>query len=123
VVNRSTIEEITAMRNQVGRVKEGDGMAEVPIVLVGNKIDLEGSREVSTEEGTELAKKLGCPFVEASAKARINVDEGFLQVVREIRRISAKKAGGQAGPGAKKKKGGKAAGKGAGAKKKGCLLF
>ena len=107
------------MRNQVGRVKEGDGMAAVPLVLVGNKIDLVDSRVVSTDEGTELARKLNCPFVEASAKERINVDEGFYQVVREIRRISAQKAGGT------KKKGGRGVtSKGPGQPgKKGCLLF
>jgi GTPase KRas protein len=117
------MEEVTAMRNQVGRVKEGDGMADVPLVLVGNKIDLVDSRVVSTDEGAELARKLNCPFVEASAKERINVDEGFYQVVREIRRISAKKAGTAGGA---KKKGGRGVtskGRGQPGKKKGCLLF
>lgn len=108
------------MRNQVGRVKEGDGMAEVPVVLVGNKIDLEDSREVSTDEGTQLAKKLNCPFIEASAKARINVDEGFYQVVREIRRIGARKAAPAAGG---KKGAAKKSPSGGVGKKKICMLY
>ena len=38
-------------------------------------------------EGYAMAKKIGCPFVETSAKQRINVDEAFNDLVREIRRF------------------------------------
>ena len=56
------------------------------MVLVGNKCDLEDAREVSTEEGKELAKLLGgAPFLESSAKNRINIDEAFHAAVNEIR--------------------------------------
>lgn len=37
-------------------------------------------------EGRDLAKQLGCGFVETSAKQRINVDEPFTYLVREIRK-------------------------------------
>ena len=47
------------------------------LVLVGNKIDLEEQREVTTEEGQELADKLGIPFFESSAKTGKNVYEIF----------------------------------------------
>ena len=36
-------------------------------------------------EGKELCKHWGCPFFEASALSRKNVDESFYQVVREIK--------------------------------------
>lgn len=39
-------------------------------LAVGNKADLEAQRQVSTMEGKELAKTLGIPFMEASAKVR-----------------------------------------------------
>ena len=56
------------------------------MVLVGNKCDLEDAREVSTEEGKELAKLLGgAPFLESSAKNRINIDEAFHAAVNEVR--------------------------------------
>jgi hypothetical protein len=35
-----------------------------------------------------LAKHFGCKFIETSAKQRINVDEAFSQLVREIRRYN-----------------------------------
>jgi GTPase KRas protein len=87
VTSRKSMEELPKLKEQVTRVK--DTTCEVPVVLVGNKIDLENSREVSTQEGSDLAVTLKCPFVEVSAKSRINVDEGFYQIVREIRRISS----------------------------------
>ena len=48
-----------------------------PIVVVGNKCDLENERNVTYEEGQELTKRLGetAVFFEASAKTNINVDE------------------------------------------------
>jgi GTPase KRas protein len=54
--------------------------------LVGNKCDLEAERQVTTGEGQDLAKSFGCPFFESSAKTRINVEESFFSLVREIRK-------------------------------------
>lgn|SRR5258706_3063733 len=39
-------------------------------------------------EGRDLAKHFGCRFIETSAKQRINVDEAFSQLVREIRKYN-----------------------------------
>lgn len=43
------------------------------MVLVGNKIDMANSREVSNKEGQQLADKYKIPFFEASAKECIKV--------------------------------------------------
>jgi GTPase SAR1 family protein len=47
-------------------------------------------RKVTTEEGAELAKQLGCPFFEASAKTDHNIKEAFFELVRCSRKIGAK---------------------------------
>jgi GTPase KRas protein len=39
-------------------------------------------------EGRDLAKHFGCKFIETSAKQRINVDEAFYELVREIRKFN-----------------------------------
>lgn len=39
-------------------------------------------------EGKDLARQFGCKFIETSAKARINVEEAFYTLVREIRRFT-----------------------------------
>ena len=39
-------------------------------------------------EGVALARQIGSQFIETSAKARINVDDSFFQLVREIRKYN-----------------------------------
>ena len=56
-----------------------------PMMLVGNKSDLDQERQVSTPEGLELAKQLAIQHVETSAKQRVNVDFAFHELVRIIR--------------------------------------
>ncbi|CAI5755989.1 unnamed protein product [Candida verbasci] len=50
------------------------------IFLVGNKCDDEVNRQVSKEQGQELASKLNIPFLEASAKSNENVDSIFYEL-------------------------------------------
>ena len=57
---------------------------DTPIVLIGNKIDLKDSREVSYEKGEEFAKDHGIKFFECSAKSKINVDEAFNCLINDI---------------------------------------
>ena len=55
-----------------------------PIVLIGNKCDLEEEREVKTEEGKEEAIKNGFSFFESSSKDGINVQEAVSELVSKI---------------------------------------
>ena len=53
--------------------------------MVGNKCDLEEERMVSREQGMMLSQQWGGkPFYETSARYKINVDEVFYDVVRQI---------------------------------------
>ena len=56
----------------------------VLMVLIGNKCDLEQSREVSTEEGQELSDKNGISFYETSAREGTNIKEIFQKTGEEI---------------------------------------
>ncbi|SAM04009.1 hypothetical protein [Absidia glauca] len=85
ITSRMSFEEITTFYQQICRVKDRDYF---PMVLVANKSDLESDRQVSTQEGRDLAKEFGCQFIETSAKQRINVDEAFHDVVRDIRKYN-----------------------------------
>ena len=52
--------------------------------FVGNKIDLDSSRAVSTEEGEDFANMNGMPFFETSAKSGENIDSIFTNTATEI---------------------------------------
>lgn len=82
ITARGSFDEISSFREQILRVKDAD---KVPMVIVGNKLDLESERTVSSQEGQELAKNFSCPWMETSAKARIRVEDAFYELVREIR--------------------------------------
>ena len=52
----------------------------IPMVLIGNKIDL--GREVERSEAEDLAKRLSCDYLETSAKTGDNVEEAFEKIAR-----------------------------------------
>jgi len=84
IIALSTFNDLADLREQILRVKDCD---DVPMVLVGNKCDLQDQRVIPTEQGEELARKFGgCGFLEASAKNRINVEQIFYDLIRQINR-------------------------------------
>jgi len=106
ITSRNSFEEISTFHQQILRVKDQDSF---PVIVVANKCDLEYERQVGMNgtdvleefpashtlvhlnahpEGRDLAKHFGCKFIETSAKQRINVDEAFSNLVREIRKYN-----------------------------------
>jgi GTPase KRas protein len=84
ISSRHTFSQIRRFLNQIQDVKN----EAVPMILVGNKSDLGPDwREVPAQEGTSLAKELGCEFIETSAKDGTNVEEAFRELVRTNRRL------------------------------------
>ena len=53
-------------------------------VLVGNKSDNQSARQVSTQEGQALAAEYDVRFIEASAKADVNVTEAFQAIAQQV---------------------------------------
>ena len=88
ITSQATFNDLVELREQILRVKDTDkviGIYQVPMVLVGNKCDLEDDRVVSKSDGQSLANSWsGCTFLEASARKKINVDEIFYDLVRQI---------------------------------------
>jgi len=64
------------------------GKVHVPIVLVGNKVDLHMERCVSTEEGKRLAEYMKADFIEVSAKQNSAVNDLFQTLIQTIERVN-----------------------------------
>jgi len=103
ITSRASFEEVMAYQKTILRVKDKDYF---PMILVGNKCDLTSERQVTRMgmlrschsedevslirklEGERMAQAWGCPFIETSAKSRLNVEDAFYETVREIRRYN-----------------------------------
>ncbi|XP_074075835.1 ras-related protein R-Ras isoform X2 [Macrotis lagotis] len=81
--DRQSFNEVGKLHTQILRVKDRD---DFPIVLVGNKADLETQRQVPRSEAAAFCSSRHIAYFEASAKLRLNVDEAFEQLVRAIRK-------------------------------------
>ncbi|KAG5447649.1 Ras- protein Rap-2a [Clonorchis sinensis] len=83
-----TFNEIRGMRDNILRIKgiPLNSTQTVPIVLVGNKVDLamEDRREVNRSEAEDLAAHWCCPHLETSARDEIGVNEAFIEVVNQM---------------------------------------
>lgn len=92
VVNRHSFELVGLIRD---KILDQLGLDEnVPVVVVGNKIDLcpdgGNDRQVTREEGQQLAKSLGAGFSECSAKLNWNVEDVMMLLLKKIEGVSTR---------------------------------
>jgi Ras-related protein Rab-8A len=87
VTNISTFNNI---KSWVTQIRENT-TEKIKIVLVGNKIDEEELRKISSDEGQKLAVEYDLKFFEASAKKNIRVTEVFNYITEEINIQNMKK--------------------------------
>ena len=90
ITSLSSLQELAELRSQIINVKNDPY---VPIVLVGNKSDLEEDRMVSRSRAFALSQEWGSvPYYETSARRRQNVNEVFVDVCRQIIRKDLERA-------------------------------
>lgn len=87
LIDKTSITEIHRLHKQILRIKDND---EFPMILIGNKFDLQRQRAVTDEMIEELKSQLKLPYLETSAKTRQNVEEAFFELVRLIRNYQLK---------------------------------
>ncbi|PWY90851.1 ras-domain-containing protein [Aspergillus heteromorphus CBS 117.55] len=82
ITSMSSLNELSELREQIIRIKEDE---KVPIVIVGNKSDLEEDRAVPRARAFALSQTWGnAPYYETSARRRANVNEVFIDLCRQI---------------------------------------
>ena len=54
--------------------------------MVGNKCDLPAEENVTSERARQYAADMNIPFIEASAKTGVGIEEAFQTLVREVRK-------------------------------------
>lgn len=87
ITSREAFVGIEKYYNLIYNIKESD---KVPIILVGNKNDLQDRRMVSYKEGTELAKIWNVPFYEISAKCDPDITNIFNSIIIEMNKCYQK---------------------------------
>jgi len=88
ITSRNSFERTREFHDTILSIKEDDAVP--PVILVGNKCDLEGERKVSTEEGKARAAEWGWKFFETSAKSKTNVIQLFETLVKDIHKNTVK---------------------------------
>jgi Ras-related protein Rap-1B len=82
ITNMTSLQELSELREQIIRIKDDEN---IPLVIVGNKSDLEEDRVVSRARAFQISQLWGnAPYYETSARRRANVDEVFVDLCRQI---------------------------------------
>lgn len=82
ICNMNSFYELAELREQIIRIKDDE---DIPLVVVGNKSDMEDERVVSRGRAFQLAQQWGHkPYYETSARRRTNVDEVFLNLSAQM---------------------------------------
>ncbi|KAL2122044.1 hypothetical protein VTJ04DRAFT_2499 [Mycothermus thermophilus] len=79
ISSRASFDELEGLRDDIIRIKDDE---KIPIVIVGNKADLEDQRAVDRVKAFSLSQRWDVPYYEASARTRTNVDEAFTHLCR-----------------------------------------
>ena len=81
ITNRETFDLL--FRNWINNIYEIK-KEDFPLIIIGNKCDLEDKREISKEEGLKAANQYKTLFFETSAKEGINYKKPFEELLNKI---------------------------------------
>lgn len=67
ITTPSSLHELSGLRDEIIRIKDDEN---IPMVIVGNKADLEEARTIPRAKGFAISQRWGAPYYEASARTR-----------------------------------------------------
>ena len=68
----------------INEINDSVDVNNIPIVLIGNKKDLEDERVIEEQSAREFANKFNLKFFETSSKTGENVDFAFKELINEV---------------------------------------
>lgn len=68
----------------IKQISDNVDIKNTPLVLICNKIDLKGERQVGLDEIRQIAEDLGINYYETSAKKNFGIDEAFNELFKKI---------------------------------------
>ena len=71
------------LKNWMSQIKESCG-EDIPILLVGNKIDLEDNRVINKERAMEYANNENIEYIEVSSKTGENINKALTSLLQKI---------------------------------------
>mgnify|MGYP001045440580 CR=1 FL=1 len=92
LVESSSLDDVKNWASEIKKQTE-----EMPkLFVVGNKMDLENERQVTTAQGEAVAKELEAIYVEVSAKSGRGVDDLVVNIAEEsVKKLSSNNSGPQ----------------------------
>ena len=82
-------ESFQDIKDKYERVKKAKHNTKVPILLVGNKQDLDKDRKVTNEAAINLAKEWGVEYIETSAITGFNCKEALEKIAQKIAELKS----------------------------------
>lgn len=83
------LESFKVLEKKRNRILKTKGNASCPMVLVGNKQDLDSERQVNFSDAKEKADAWGIEYIETSAKTNFNCKEAFERLACKIVRMKS----------------------------------
>lgn len=75
ITSSSSMAELEGLRQEIIRIKDDEN---IPMVIVGNKSDLEETRAVPRAKAFGMSQRWGAPYYETSARTRSKFSSFFL---------------------------------------------
>lgn len=85
ITSKLSFLEIAGIHDQLFMVLDKDSTDYIPLLVLGNKLDLESERQVDTQEAKQIADDWNAIFFETSAKTRQNIDYALTALIKSIK--------------------------------------
>ena len=83
ITNNESFENLKDWMASIKKNMEGKNFF-IPIIIIGNKIDMEESREINKEDAAKFAKENNYKYFETSAKTGEGVDNAIRELIIQI---------------------------------------